>query len=257
MLVERPEAGIAVVRLNRPDKLNALSRDLLVQLAAAFNDLHKAGDVRVAILTGSGPRAFSAGVDLSDPQSVFQGEFSDDVDVVTAMERASFPIIGAVNGWAITGGFEVALACDVLLASSKAKFCDTHAKFGLAPAWGLSQKLARLIGANRAREVSFTACAIDAATAEAWGLVNRVVAPDALMPAALDMARDMAANHPQLLPYYRRVLNNGAGLPLRDALHMERREAARYYGSMGDDEFAEMQAWIMSRPSKPKLRSKL
>ena len=109
------------------------------------------------------------------------------------------PIIAAVNGHAITGGFELALACDLILASERAKFADTHARVGILPGWGLSQKLPRLIGMARAKEVSFSGNTIGPELAYEWGLVNRVVKPDELLPAAQSLASDMASCVPQLL----------------------------------------------------------
>src|SRR5690606_38485955 len=129
--------------------------------------------------------------------------------------------IGAVNGFAITGGFELALMCDVLLASTAAKFADTHGRVGLLPVWGLSQKLPRIIGAARARELSFTGNFLDAETAERWGLVNHVLPPAELMPAALKLAHEMAQVEPALLQKMKRLIDDGLALPYADALRLE------------------------------------
>ena len=110
------------------------------------------------------------------------------------------PIIGAVNGVAVTGGFEVALGCDLLIASTEARFADTHARVGILPGWGISQKLPRLIGIGRAKELSFTGNYIGADQAERWGLVNRVVAAEDLLPTCLALARDMASCVPKCCP---------------------------------------------------------
>ena len=109
------------------------------------------------------------------------------------------PLIGAINGFAVTGGFEIALMCDILIASEHAKFADTHVRMGVVPGWGLSQRLSRLIGASRARELSFTGKYLDAVTAERWGLVNRVLSADELMPHALELAREIQAADPDTL----------------------------------------------------------
>src|SRR6185436_16044353 len=116
-----------------------------------------------------------------------------------AVLACSKPIIGAINGVAITGGFEVALACDVLICSTNARFADTHARVGITPGWGLSQKLSRTIGPYRAKELSLSGNFLDAKTAYDWGLVNRVVAPEELMPAALKLASDMAQIETEML----------------------------------------------------------
>jgi len=196
LLIER-DGPVAIMTMNRPKQLNALSIALRTEMVRAIRELSKATDVRAVIVTGAG-RAFSAGVDLKEAgQSGFTlgaGKFSDggDLDLARAFGACPWPIIGAINGFAITGGFEVALMCDVLLASSEAKFADTHGRVGLMPVWGLSQKLPRLIGAARAKELSLTGNYLDAVTAERWGLVNRVVAPDELMPVAKNLALEMA-----------------------------------------------------------------
>jgi enoyl-CoA hydratase len=151
VLVEHPFEGCAVVTLNRPRAMNALSAALRRELTATFDGLERDDATRVAVLTGAG-RAFCAGLDLkelsqaSDPSAAIVADES--VDPVRSMSGFAGPIIGAVNGVAITGGFELALACDVLIASNAARFADTHARVGLIPGWGLSQRLPRLIGAD-------------------------------------------------------------------------------------------------------------
>ena len=107
------------------------------------------------------------------------------------MSRLAAPVIGAINVAAITGGFELALTCDLMIASTRASFADTHARVGVLPGWGLSQRLARIVGPGRAKELSLTGNFLDAGQAAAWGLVNRVVEPDALLPTALKLASDM------------------------------------------------------------------
>jgi enoyl-CoA hydratase len=179
--------GVATVTLNRPQAMNALSRALRTEFVRTFDSLRADPDVGVIILTGSG-RAFCAGLDLKELGG--EGGAADDTDsavggadVVRALGRAPQPVIVAI-GFAITGGFELALACDVLIASTEARFADTHARVGIMPGWGLSQKLSRTIGIYRAKELSLTGNYLSAAQAEAWGLVNRVVAPQELLPGA-------------------------------------------------------------------------
>jgi enoyl-CoA hydratase/carnithine racemase len=154
--------------------------------------------VRVLVLTGAG-KAFCAGLDLKE-LGAGQGTLGEGEqrrrpsrDPVEAIERFTGPVIGAINGAAVTGGFELALACDVLLASPAARFADTHARIGIAPGWGLSQKLSRAIGPYRAREVSFTGNWVGAEQAAAWGFVNRVVPAEDLLSTACAMARDMCS----------------------------------------------------------------
>ena len=131
------------------------------------------------------------------------------------------PIIGAINGVAITGGFEIALACDVLIAADTARFADTHARVGVMPGWGLSQRLSRIIGIGRAKELSLTGNFLTAQRAEAWGLVNRVVPVADLMPAARALARDMLSVVPAMLTGYKRLIDDGYALPFGEGMALE------------------------------------
>ncbi|MGH9884574.1 MAG: enoyl-CoA hydratase [bacterium] len=223
LLVTR-DAGIARVTLNRPKAMNALSRELRTALVEAFTSLAADPAVRVVILTGAG-RAFCAGLDLKELGSgegpVGSGR-REDGNIMKAMSAFAGPIIGAINGVAVTGGFELALACDVLIASSEARFADTHARVGIMPGWGLSQKLSRAIGVYRAKELSLTGNFLDARSAEMWGLVNRVVAPEALLPTCTQLAQDMLSVPDTGLRSYKRIIDSGFALPLGEALEQER-----------------------------------
>ncbi len=229
LLVER-DGPVAVLTLNRPKQLNALSVSLRVDIVRTIRDLSASDDVRAIVLTGNG-RAFSAGVDLKEAgQKGFSlgvgaqkaaGEAIPDMDLAAAFAACPWPVIGAINGFAITGGFELALMCDVLLASSEAKFADTHSRVGLMPVWGLSQKLPRIIGPARAKELSLTGNYLDAATAERWGLVNRVLPPEELLAAAKKLAQEMASVEAGLLKRMKSVIDDGLALPLPEALKME------------------------------------
>ncbi len=221
VLIDKKD-NVALVTLNRPDALNALSTGLRAAICKAFRDLAKDPDVRAVVLTGSG-RAFTAGVDLKEAgeKGFALGAGDQEIDLAVAMNEYPWPIIGAINGFAITGGFELALLCDVLLASTQAKFADTHAHVGIVPGWGLSQKLSRLIGTSRAKELSFSGNFLDAETAERWGLVNRVYEPDDLVPAALKLAEEMTKTQPELLRIYKKLIDEGMGMPFADALKHE------------------------------------
>jgi enoyl-CoA hydratase len=220
LLIER-DGPVATLTLNRPDAMNALSRALREALSAAFREIEADPEVRVAVVTGAG-RAFCAGFDLKE-LSEGSGDAAETAsnDLPEALGAFSGPIIGAVNGHAITGGFELALACDVLVASTQARFADTHARVGLLPGWGLSQRLPRLIGVSRAKELSFTGNFIEAEQALAWGLVNRVVEPDALRPTCMELAHAMASCVPGVLEEYKALIDTGLGLPLNEALAFE------------------------------------
>ncbi|MCP5265914.1 MAG: enoyl-CoA hydratase [Burkholderiaceae bacterium] len=225
--LERHADGYAVVTLNRPRAKNALSRALRARLREVLLELDAEPAVRVVILTGAGD-AFCAGLDLKEIGN--QGLDSDasgangaGLDQVVA--GFGGPVIGAINGVAITGGFELALACDVLLASTQARFADTHARVGVMPGWGLSQRLPRLIGPYRAKELSLTGNFIDAQMAAAWGLVNRVVAPDALLPAARALACDMLSVLPEMLVRYKRLIDDGYAMSFAEGMRLEKTRA--------------------------------
>ena len=228
ILLEARDGGVVTLTLNRPKQLNALSVALRADIVNTVKRLSQDDETRVIIVTGNG-RAFTAGVDLKEAgQSGFSlgtegGDKSNapDTDMASAFASCPHPIIMAINGFAITGGFELALMGDVILASTEAKFADTHARVGLMPVWGLSQKLPRIIGLARAKELSFTGNFLEAETAERWGLVNRVCAPDELLPAAQKLAADMAQCDPALLKKYKAVIDEGGRMPLQDALKME------------------------------------
>lgn len=221
--VTRSGEGFATILLNRPDKRNTLSSELRRELAAAIAALEADPDVRVLILTGAG-RAFTAGMDLEEwaiSKELAAGAY--DNDPVAALRSFSGPVIGAINGLAVTGGVEIALACDLLVASTEARFADTHAVVGLLPGWGGSVRMARLIGLNRAKELALTGRFLGADEALAWGLVNHVVPPEELMAKAESIAGQMAAAVPETLIAYKRLLDDEAALPLDEALALERR----------------------------------
>ena len=223
LVVEKSE-GIATLTLNRPAARNALSRELRAAIAEAFTELAGDSGTRVAILTGAGA-AFCAGLDLKElgrgagPVGAPRGS---EPDLLAAMNGFPGPIIGAINGVAVTGGFEVALACDVLIGSTEARFADTHARVGIMPGWGLSQKLSRVLGIYRAKELSLTGNYLDAPTALAWGLLNRVVAPAELLPTCRALARDMLSVPDAALRSYKRIIDAGFALAFGEALAAER-----------------------------------
>ncbi len=236
VLTEIHPSGYALLTLNRPAALNALSRALMTQLAAAVRRLEADPAVRVLILTGAG-KAFCAGLDLKELGSG-QGALGvdnavSDNDPVTALQRFSGPVIGAINGAAVTGGFELALACDVLLASPQARFADTHARIGVAPGWGLSQKLSRAIGIYRAREVSLTGNWVSAEQAAAWGFVNRVVPAEELLPAARALAADMLSCLPEMLARYKAIIDDGFALNFDEGMRLEKQRSREYNAQVG------------------------
>jgi len=248
------DAGVALVTLNRPDANNALNRELSEAIVDTFATLAVNADVKAIVLTGAG-RCFCAGVDLKalteDPALLSSGMgLGPTSPIVVALEQCPQPIIGAVNGAAVTGGFELALACDYLFASEHARFADTHARVGILPGWGLSQKLSRIIGINRAREMSLTGNFIDAHHAEAWGLVNRVCAPDALVTEALASAAQIADSDPRAITALKSLMNDGGKETLGDALVMEGERGNAFAQSVDYSQMADRLASLRQRAAK-------
>ena len=244
--------SVALVTLNRPEAMNALSRALRAELHRTLSALDADPAVKVIVLTGAGDRAFTAGLDLKE-----LGEDPDGLKAANATEPSENPawaviacrkpVIGAINGVAITGGFEVALACDVLICSTRARFADTHARVGITPGWGLSQKLSRLIGPYRAKEMSLTGNFMDAETAYAWGLANRVVAPEDLIPTALKLAADMAQIAADMLINYKAMIDDGYALSLGQGLELEHARSSAHNRHVTPDMVEQRRAGIQAR----------
>jgi enoyl-CoA hydratase len=248
LVLREDRNGVAIITLNRPRAMNALSRALMSAIASTFRELQQDKTITAAILTGNG-RAFCAGVDLKEFASNQNpdGHTTENADLWNALRDFDRPVIGAINGVAITGGFELALMCDILIASEDARFADTHARVGVIPGWGLSQLLTRLIGANRARELSFTGNFLSAQKADAWGLVNRVVPKEELLPNCLQLAHDMASCVQTTLRAYKKLINDGAGLALNDALALEEQVSLSNHGSSIGDALSAHRDDVMSR----------
>jgi enoyl-CoA hydratase len=251
LVVEKSE-GIATLELNRPGAMNALSRELRRTIAEAFLALRDDPEVGAVILTGRG-RAFCAGLDLKELGGESGGAGADaramlgEADMIRTIRAFDRPVIGAVNGFAITGGFELALACDLLLASTEARFADTHARVGILPGWGLSQLLPRIVGPGRAKELSFTGNFLDAPTACAWGLVNRVVPPTELLPAARALARDMLSCDRRSLLGIKRLYDQGFATTLGEGLRLEAKESAAHAREVRPGEIADRRRGIQER----------
>lgn len=231
LVLHEKRGAIAILTLNRPDAMNALSVDLRRQLCEQINAAAGNEEIRCIVITGAGTKAFTAGLDLKelgsgDANPFGEGSQAKDIDPVTAITACSKPVIGAVNGVAVTGGFELALACDILIASENARFADTHVKVGVMPGWGLSQRLSRLIGLMRAKEISLSARFVEADEAVSIGLVNKVVAADRLLPEAIEMAERIAGNPAQMVQAYLQLIDDGFDLAFGDGLRLEHRRSA-------------------------------
>ena len=228
VIVERPDPHVGLITLNRPDKGNGVVPELARDLMAAIAGLESDADVRVVILTGAGAH-FSAGADLFALQDYLAHELAVKQEpynarvlfpVTLRIATCRFPVIAAVNGSATAGGLDLALACDLRVASSSAKFGETYVKVGLAPANGGAYFLPRLIGSGRAAELALTGDIISAADALEIGLVNHVVAPDELLPKARAIAAKIAANSWRAVEATKQVMRASWQLDLATALNM-------------------------------------
>ena len=245
--VERSD-GYAVLTLNRPEAMNALSAELRTLLARTVRELEADPDIRVLILTGAGDRAFTAGLDLKELGG--GASIADAVEIedpVKSIEQFSGPVIGAINGVAITGGFELALACDVIVAADTARFADTHARVGIMPGWGLSQKLSRAIGVYRAKELSLTGNFLSAQQAADWGLVNRVVPAAELLPTARKLAADMLSVVPEMLVGYKKLIDDGFATNFGEGLEIEARRARAANAGVSADEIERRREAVRAR----------
>jgi enoyl-CoA hydratase len=226
VLVTR-DGQVATVTLNRPDALNALTPQMLIDLGDHLEALSQDPDLHVVVLTGEG-RAFSAGVDLKAlaGREVVNGMVGDVLDVparrVTHLLSTMPQItIARVNGFCFTGALELAIACDVVIAAAEAKCGDTHAKFGLRPTWGMSQRLMVLAGPARARDLSYTARTFTGAEAATWGIFARAVPLSDLDSELAVYVESILANHPQSLTAYKDLYRNALDLGLDQGLAYE------------------------------------
>ncbi len=248
VLSER-DGAIAIVTLNRPDKLNALNAELLAELEATFVALAADPSVACAILTGAGEKAFAAGADIAAMAGMTTEEaraFSETGHrVCSRIERAPFPVVGAVNGFALGGGCEIALACDFLYASDKAKLGQPEVNLGVIPGFGGTQRLARRVGIGRARELCYTADLVGADEAKRIGLVNAVVPAAELMVEVKKVATKIASKGRVAVAQAKRVLFGGADIPVDVANALETQAFAHLFGT--EDQKEGMKAFLEKR----------
>ncbi len=243
---------IATITLNRPEARNALNRSVTRGIRVAMSNAEADDAVDVIILTGADP-AFCAGVDLKELASNSSGVIATDATtpkpgVISApWEPTTKPVIGAINGVAVTGGFELALQCDFLIGSERAAFGDTHARVGILPGWGLSVLLPQAIGIRRAIEMSLTGNFMSAAEALHLGLVNHVTAHEELMPTARKLATDIAANNTPairaLLASYRTIHT----MTVADGLQHELQVNRDFMSTFNAADFAKRRSAITDR----------
>ena len=218
------EEGIALITLNRPTRHNAINRALMTGLMDSLQKIANNQKIRVAIITGNG-KSFCSGVDLDalKSENIFSSR-NDEKEIPDFFAECKQPIIGAINGTAITGGLEIALNCDFLIASERATFADTHARVGIHPGWGMSQLLQECIGQRRAKQMSLSCQFIGAEKALNWGLVNEVVPHEMLMSRALQIAQDICLTNPEMMGAIKDLIEYRNGSTLKESFRHERRQ---------------------------------
>jgi enoyl-CoA hydratase/carnithine racemase len=251
ILLEKKSA-IAYVTINRPKVLNALSLATMQELGVAFNEIKTDAAIRVAILTGAGEKAFVAGADIGElaKQDAVSGkEYAHRGQaVLDLIENLGKPVIACINGFALGGGCELALACTMRLASDNAKFGQPEVKLGIIPGYGGSQRLPRLVGKGLAMQMVLAGEMITAQEAHRIGLVNEVTAAAELIPRAEAIAAKIIANAPLAVQYAIEAVNRGMEMPLAEGLHLE----ATLFGvcCATDDKKEGTAAFLEKRPAQ-------
>jgi enoyl-CoA hydratase len=223
LLLER-RGRIALVTINRPDKLNALNIATRRELAEALDELREDAEIRVVILTGAGEKAFVAGADINEfagRTAVQQRAVMKAKSIFTAAEEFPKPLIAMINGFCLGGGCELALACDLRIASEKARFGQPEINLGIIPGGGGTQRLTRLIGEGKAMQLILTGAMIDAAEAHRLGLVNEVYPPAELVEKTFALAEQIAEKSPVALAMAKTAVKNAASTSLREGLDAE------------------------------------
>jgi len=235
LLIEQSE-HVVTITINRPESLNALNRATIEDLTAAFEQVEQDASVRAVVLTGAGDKAFVAGADITEMANLDPASAEAFARLGNAlgdrMETLSKPVIGAVHGFALGGGCELAMCCDFVIASDRARFGQPEVNLGLIPGFGGTQRLQRLVGRGTARRLIYTAEMVKADEAKSIGLVTEVVAPDALLDRARDVAWLIAQKGPLAVAAAKKAINDGADAELTRALDNE----ASLFGSMFETE---------------------
>lgn len=249
-LLVQKENNLAILTINRPAALNALNADTLHELGQAIQMLTEDQEVKVIILTGAGEKAFVAGADIAfmqqlDPIAARQFALTGQM-VFNQIESCPKPVIAAINGYALGGGCELAMACDIRIASEKAKFGQPEVNLGVIPGFAGTQRLARLVGKGKAKELIFTGDMIDAQEAYQIGLINQIVPHDQLMDQTKKMGLKIASKAVVAVQLAKRAINEGLEMPLEQANYHE----ANYFGLCfaTNDQKEGMAAFLAKRP---------
>ncbi len=244
------EGAITTLTVDRPKALNALNTQAVRELDQAITEASHRPEMRVMIVTGAGEKSFVAGADIAEmahdtpSQALFFAQAGH--RALAALEALHVPVIAAVNGFALGGGLELALACDFIYASEKARLGLPEVTLAVIPGFGGTQRLTRLLGRARAKELIFTGDWIDAQKAKEIGLVLEVFKPEELMAKVKEVASKIASRGPLALAQAKRVIEHGADIPLHSACEAERQAFAALFGS--DDQREGMKAFVEKRP---------
>ena len=243
--------NIAVITMNRPEALNALSKAVFADLEAVLDDVENDDDVYVVIITGAG-RAFIAGADIGEmaPMNVAEGLAFSELGnrLLMRVDMMEKPTIAAVNGFALGGGCEMALACDIRIASEKAKFGQPEVGLGITPGFGGTQRMARIIGTGAAMELIYTADTIDAQKAKEIGMVNYVVPAEELMDKTMEMAHKICKNAQKAIRVSKMAIRRGIDCDISTAVTYEALAFATCFGT--EDQKEGMQAFLEKRKDK-------
>lgn len=248
------ENNIAIVTVNRPEVRNAMDKETWLCLRDVFDDLDKNDDVRVIIITGAGEKAFIAGADLNYLKQRTVSETLDalNTSVTRAIEKTSKPVIAAINGYALGGGCEVALACDIRIASPNAKIGQTEVNVGIIPGAGGTQRLRDIVGQGRAMEMILTGEPVDAEEAYRIGLVNRIYPQEQLLEEAKKIAGKIADKSPIVVRLAKKSVQEGANLPIETGMMVEVLNQSILFGT--EDHLEGINAFLEKR--KPNYKGK-
>ena len=225
---------VGIIKMNRPNAMNALNTETLQELSEAISGLNESDQVRVIIITGEG-KAFVAGADIAemkdmsrDEAQTFSQKGQKTFDLIAKLEK---PVIAGINGFALGGGCELTLACDIRIASDKAKLGQPEVNLGVIPGFAGTQRLSRLVGVAKAKEMIFTGDMVDAQTAHSIGLVNQVVPADQLMNVCMELANKIASKGPTAIKLTKKVINQGIETRLEEGSAYETRDFAECFAS--------------------------
>lgn len=246
------EGHLAVVTINRPKALNALNSETLKDLDTVLEDLEKDSNVYAVILTGAGEKSFVAGADIAEMKDLNEEQGKEfgilGNNVFRRLEKLDKPVIAAVSGFALGGGCELAMSCDIRIASVKAKFGQPEVGLGITPGFGGTQRLARIVGPGKAKELIYTCDIINAEEAYRIGLVNKVVELENLMDEAKAMANKIAANAPKAVAYSKDAIDRGVQVDIDAAILIEAEDFGKCFAT--EDQKEGMTAFLERRAEK-------